>query len=121
MRKIVVNLPPNTAQPEKKTGEEPTPAQLSGIQNFVLPVLFSPLPLFACIGFAALDVSDIGLVGFVGGIECLGGLFYALFLTTLLKNAPKSRHTGTAFLYVLCWLFWMFFSVAAVLASFLSV
>lgn len=117
----MVNLPPNTAQPEKKTGEEPTPAQLSGIQNFVLPVLFSPLPLFACIGFAALDVSDIGLVGFVGGIECLGGLFYALFLTTLLKNAPKSRHTGTAFLYVLCWLFWMFFSVAAVLASFLSV
>ena len=121
MRKIVVNLPPNTAQPEKKTGEEPTPAHLSGIQNFVLPVLFSPLPLFACIGFAALDVSDIGLVGFVGGIECLVGLFYALFLTTLLKNAPKSRHTGTAFLYVLCWLFWMFFSVAAVLASFLSV
>ena len=121
MRKIVVNLPPNTAQPEKKTGEEPTPAHLSGIQNFVLPVLFSPLPLFACIGFAALDVSDIGLVGSVGGIECLVGLFYALFLTTLLKNAPKSRHTGTAFLYVLCWLFWMFFSVAAVLASFLSV
>ena len=116
-----MNLFPNTSQAEKKTGEEPTPAQASGLQNFALPILFSPLPLFACIGFAALDVSDIGLVGFVGGIECVGGLFYALFLTTLLKNAPKSRHTGTAFLYVLCWLFWMFFSVVAVLASFLSV
>ena len=116
-----MNLSPNTSQAEKKTGEESTPARASGIRNFALPILFSPLPFFACIGFAALNVSDIGLVGFVGGIECLGGLFYALFLTTLLKNAPKSRHNGTAFLYVLCWLFWMFFSVAAVLAGFLSV
>ena len=68
--------PASNADPGQNTlADEVDPGSTSSsMLRFGAPAIISLIPLLSLVGFAIMDSSDVGLLGNVGLVECIGGV-----------------------------------------------